>query len=191
MKASPPSIVLILASWVLGLSAFVCSQPPSSAHFRMATSVLDGGGMPVISDNHIGNISYAQPSSVGKFQSSNFRLYTGYLTPKFAVSPLSSLHKLVIHVQTSDILLNWEHCTGATTYRVYRSTDPLFIPDPTTFLATVVDTAYTDIHATLLPATRYYYNVTACRGFILSPVGISPADITEATNKHDIHNMAH
>jgi hypothetical protein len=64
------------------------------------------------------------------------------------------------------VLLQWATVVGAATYRIYRSTDPVFQPDPwggTNLLAETTATSYTDPGGAGDPATNHYYVVRAHR----------------------------
>jgi hypothetical protein len=64
------------------------------------------------------------------------------------------------------VLLQWSAVTGASKYRVYRSTDPYFVPDPwggTNLLAETTLASYTDPNGAGDPGTNYYYVVRAYR----------------------------
>lgn len=64
------------------------------------------------------------------------------------------------------VALQWTAVSGASTYRVYRSTDPYFIPDPwggTNLLAETSSTAYSDPSGAGDPTVNYYYVVRAYR----------------------------
>jgi hypothetical protein len=63
-------------------------------------------------------------------------------------------------------LLNWSAVTGAAKYRVYRSTNPYFTPDPwsaTNLLTETTGTSYIDPAGTGNPNVNYYYIVRAFR----------------------------
>jgi hypothetical protein len=64
------------------------------------------------------------------------------------------------------VLLQWSAVAGAATYRIYRSTDPFFEPDPwggTNLLAETASTAYTDPMGAGNPSINHYYIVRAYR----------------------------
>jgi hypothetical protein len=64
------------------------------------------------------------------------------------------------------VLLQWPGVTGAAKYRVYRSTDPYFEPDPwggSNLLAETTFTSYTDAAGAGNPSTNHYYVVRAYR----------------------------
>jgi uncharacterized protein (DUF362 family) len=67
---------------------------------------------------------------------------------------------------TSGVHLQWTGVSGATKYRVYRSADPYFKPDPwggANLLGETTFVSYTDSSGAGDPATNYYYLVRACR----------------------------
>ena len=63
-------------------------------------------------------------------------------------------------------MLQWSGVTGAVNYRIYRSADPYFEPDPwgeTNLLAETGSSMYTDSEGAGDPDTNYYYLVRAYR----------------------------
>ncbi len=69
-------------------------------------------------------------------------------------------------IGSTGLRLQWSPVTGASAYRVYRSTDPHFEPDPwggTNLLAETTFASYTDPVGAGDPGTNYYYVVRACR----------------------------
>ena len=73
---------------------------------------------------------------------------------------------------TAGVQLTWPAVTGAAKYRVYRSTDPNFTPDPfggSNLLTETTSTSYTDAAAGSDPNANYYYVVRAYRAIWESP----------------------
>jgi hypothetical protein len=152
--------VLISLSILMSAAALL-AQPQQSANFRITKSVLDASGGYSASTNFRLQSALGQPTPVGVASSANFVLTSGFLSPSFAVSPLSPIQRLVILPQNPNVLLSWERITGAAHYKVYRSTDPLFAPSPTSLLGTAADTSFTDLNVIPGPNLRDYYIVTA------------------------------
>jgi len=163
-------MVLFLLTALCACAMTVAAQPQQSANFRISKSVLDASGGACTSTNFRLSSVLGQPTPIGSSSSANFALSSGFLSPAFAVSPLSPIQQLVILPQIPDVLLNWERIAGAAQYSVYRSTDPLFSPGPMTLLGSVSDTSFTDINIAGLTAVRNYYVVTAvsANGSLLS-----------------------
>jgi hypothetical protein len=70
------------------------------------------------------------------------------------------------------VLLQWSGVTGAAGYRVYRSTDPYFEPDPwagSNLLGETTFVSYTDPTGSGDPSANYYYIVRARRALWESP----------------------
>jgi hypothetical protein len=64
------------------------------------------------------------------------------------------------------LLLQWMAVTGAAKYRIYRSTDPYFEPDPwggSNLLGETTSTSYTDPTGAGDPSTNHFYVVRAYR----------------------------
>jgi len=143
----------------------------SSEDFRITKQVLDAGGAPSSSADFQLISAYGQPTPIGAQTSADFVLYAGFLNPTFAVSPLSPIQALVIKQSQPDVILYWERVTAAASYKIYRSTDPMFVPGPGDYVGTTTDTTYTDVNATTLAGGKYFYNVTASTegGVVVAP----------------------
>jgi hypothetical protein len=137
------------------LPVLALAQPQQSENFRIAKSVLDGGGGPSSSASFQLVSAYAQPSPLGIQTSTNFILSGGFLSPTFEVSPVSPVQALVIQPIGVDVHLCWRPIGGADYYKIYRGFS--------------TDTTFTDIGACLLPAVRYYYAVTTVGGPLMGP----------------------
>jgi hypothetical protein len=148
----------------LALAPVLLLAQSSSEDFRITKQVLDAGGAPSTSANFQLVSAYGQPAPIGAQTSEDFMLYPGFLNPTFAVSPLSPIQELVIKQAQPNVILYWEPISGANSYKIYRSLDPMFIPGPGDYVGTATDTTYTDVNATILPGGKYFYNVTASSG---------------------------
>jgi hypothetical protein len=134
---------------------------PHSENFVMTKQVLDAGGAASVSENFALYSAYGQPSPIGVQASETFILSGGFLSPMFAVSPVSPIQQLVILQDQPDVVLFWEPIEGANSYIIYRSDDPMFAPDPMYEIGTASDTTFTDENAATLPLGKYFYIVTA------------------------------
>lgn len=157
MKTTTSFLVLaLLLSTVVAVA-----QPQQSANFRIPKSALDAsGGSSASTDFHLVS-ALGQSSPIGRQTSTDFVLYGGFLSPQFGVGALSPIQHLVILPNQPNVGLWWDRVSGAASYKVYRSIDPLFTPAPANLLGTASDTTFTDVGAVNLPAVRYYYIVTA------------------------------
>ena len=156
------SFILLLSAFQLfGISAF--SQPQQSEHFRITKSVLDAGGGASSSANFQLVSAFGQPTPIGLSSSENFLLTAGFLSPSFALSPLSPIQDLVIiRAPASDNMrLDWTVIPGAESYCVYRDENALFTPGPGNLVGSVTDTTFIDTGIVSLPPLKYYYIVTA------------------------------
>jgi hypothetical protein len=91
------------------------------------------------------------------------------LSASAAVSPdtgapvFSGLQTAVAGPNCGEVLLGWpaavESCSGPVAYEVYRSTDPGFVPGPSTLVATTFVTDFVDTSIT--PGTQHTYLVRA------------------------------
>jgi hypothetical protein len=160
---------VLLSLLVLAFAAF--AQPQQSEDFRITKSVIDAGGAPGTSTD-FGLISaFGQPSPLGVQSSADFLLYPGFLAPTFAVSPLSPVQELVIQAMPPNMRLSWPRVPGASYYKIYRSSDPLFAPGPSTLIDSVSDSTFTDAAALALTPVKHYYVVTAATalGTLIQP----------------------
>jgi hypothetical protein len=134
---------------------------PQSENFVMTKQVLDAGGAASVSETFALTSAYGQPSPIGVQASETFILSGGFLSPMFAVSPVSPIQQLVILQDQPDVILFWEPIQGANSYIIYRSDDPIFMPDPMYEVGTASDTTFIDADAVTLPLGKYFYIVTA------------------------------
>jgi hypothetical protein len=73
--------------------------------------------------------------------------------------------------EENGVTLQWPEVSGASLYRVYRATNPNFIPDPwggTNLLAETTSTVYSDSSGAGNPEVNYYYVVRAYRAIFES-----------------------
>jgi hypothetical protein len=163
------------------------AQLQQSENFRITKSVIDAGGAPGASTDFRLYSAFGQGTPVGTQSSDDFVLYAGYLSPSFAVSPLSAIQDLVILVMPPDVHLHWDPIVGAERYKVFRNTDVSFAPGPLNLVATVTDTFYVDVNAFSLPRVRYYYCVEASNTphpLIAEPPAVKSA-FTTASKRHE------
>ena len=181
-------ILILLIAAITSYGPTVRAQPQQSENFRITKSVLDAGGAPSSSANFQLVSAFGQPTPIGLQSSANFILSAGFLSPMFAVSPLSPITNLVIQrmpALSMNVKLDWGAILGAQTYYIYRDTNPLFTPAPENLIGSNTTNTFTDIGAVGLPATRYFYIVTAnndgSRAMVRDP-GKSTFSVTEADN---------
>jgi plastocyanin len=77
----------------------------------------------------------------------------------FTIQTLPAPLGLVIHPQGSDIILTWQATPGATSYGLYRSTDPT-VPVFTELVGNTIATTLTDL-GVVAGNTKYFYQVRA------------------------------
>jgi hypothetical protein len=175
-------LILLSAFQIFSVSAFVFAQPQQSENFRITKSVLDAGGAPSTSTNFHLVSAFGQPTPIGVASSANFTLYAGFLTPAFAVSP-NAPFDLVIKRQpalSNDMKLDWSAVSGATSYVIYRDTNPIFTPAPGNQVGTSGTNSFIDAGAVGLPAIKYFYIVEAVGG--ASPAALLPGDLPKQGN---------
>jgi hypothetical protein len=144
---------------LLALPGWLFAQPHSE-NFYLIKQVIDAGGGASSSANFQLYSAFGQPTPVGVQTSESFVLYAGYLSPTFAVSPLSPIQTLVITPVPPSTVLIWNSISGAHTYNIYRDIYPQFTPSGN-LIGTVSDTTFTDTNALGLPLGKYFYIVTA------------------------------
>jgi hypothetical protein len=179
------NIAILMASALLFAPTVMFAQPQQSANFRITKSVLDAGGAPSSSANFHLVSAFGQSSPLGLQASANFSLSGGFLSPMFAVSPLSPIQHLVIQEQSPNVRLAWPRVPDAEQYKVYRSVDPLFTPAPTNYLGTATDTMYTDVNVIGSAALRNYYIVTVAQASGRSASAIAKPSIGSRDGKPD------
>lgn len=131
----------------------------SSEHFALAKSVLDAGGSVQSSANFELTSVVGQPTPPGRLSSASFVLYAGFLSPRFAISPLSPIQRLVILEATPNINLYWESVEGASGYSVFRDTTIDFVPSTGNLIGSTTGTAFVDTNVLAGPEFRQYYIV--------------------------------
>ncbi len=151
--------LLLIIALLCAVTGF--AQEQQSENFRITKSVIDAGGAASSSENFGLYSAFGQPTPVGVQSSENFTLSAGYLSPLFAISPLSPIQALIIQGSFSDILLAWPGEDGANSYKIYRDTVAVFTPGPANYLDMTADTSYHDVSSLSLPARKYFYMVTA------------------------------
>jgi hypothetical protein len=179
------TVLSLLTALVVSASALF-AQPQQSADFRITKSVLDGGGGHSSSPSFQLTSALGQPTPIGWQSSANFMLSAGFLKPSFAVSPLSSIQRLVIRYISPNIRLDWERIATATLYTVFRDTTASFTPGPPNQIGTSVDTFYVDLNAEALPRAKYFYNVESSQ---IPPASIAttPAITPRGKSGTDLH----
>jgi hypothetical protein len=150
---------LIYISMLMLLPVWLLAQPQSE-NFYLIKQVIDAGGGASSSANFQLYSAFGQPTPVGVQSSESFVLYAGYLSPTFAVSPLSPIQTLVITPVPPSTVLIWQSISGAHSYNIYRDINPQFTPAGN-LIGTVSDTTFTDANALGLPLGKYFYIVTA------------------------------
>lgn len=81
---------------------------------------------------------------------------------------LDSPTELVAQRSGQNIRLNWRRAAGATMYKVFRGTTQGFVPDGSTYVATVTDSVWLDMNIVSNPPTLYFYAVTSVNSSSLS-----------------------
>ncbi len=83
-------------------------------------------------------------------------------------APLAAVQHLWTRLLRPHLYLKWEPILGATHYRIYRHTDPLFIPSPGDSLAMTTAWSFVDSGAVGDPLENYYYLVFSANELIVS-----------------------
>jgi hypothetical protein len=93
----------------------------------------------------------------------------GVLVLRGEGGPLAPIQHLFTMLLRPHLVLKWEPIPGATQYRIYRHTDPMFLPSPSDSLAITTARSFVDSMATGNPAVEYYYLVFSANELIVSP----------------------
>ena len=83
-------------------------------------------------------------------------------------APLTAVQNLRADPLKPHLFLEWEPIPGATHYRIYRHTDPFFLPSPGDSLAMTTACAFIDSTACGNPTENYYYLICAANELIIS-----------------------
>jgi hypothetical protein len=73
---------------------------------------------------------------------------------------LPGIETLTIQKLGNNILLQWETLGANVLYRIYRDTDPYFVPSPTTLIDSTTNTTWLDVNALLGEDVARYYRIT-------------------------------
>jgi len=179
------SLLIISVFQLFSISGYVFAQPQQSENFQITKSVVDAGGAASSSENFNLYSAFGQPTPVGFQTSENFRLWAGYLSPTFEISPLSPIQALVILTEQPNVLLAWDRVEAANSYKIYRDTTATFTPSAMNFVDAVGDTSYLDMTALGLPPTKHFYIVTASSD---TPPAMARAPLSPASKSAtDLH----
>ena len=99
-----------------------------------------------------------QSSPPGVSTSANYTLYSGFLGPIFAGAPGSAL--VWIWTDSVDVHMDWDDVPAVSTYYIYRSLDPDFVPNPGNLVGSSTSSDYIDVGAVSDPNTKYFYRIT-------------------------------
>jgi len=148
--------------WMLVLVSAACfvsilSAQPHSDNYILKKWAFSSGGGSMSSTNYEAVAVIGQSSPPGIATSPNYTLYSGFLQPMWAL-PGTAL--VWIWTEGFDVHLDWEDVANARTYYIYRSTDPDFIPAPSTLYGFTTDSQYIDESAVYEPNVKFFYKIT-------------------------------
>lgn len=156
--------------------------PNATSYFIYRDGFVESIGTsttPTFTNNTIGSHSYIVRAFVNGLEGPPSSSVTGYAIPLQAPSSFTA-EGLPSHIQ-----LNWSFVSGATGYRLYRSTSEF---GPFDLIANISNTSYFD---QALPQTWYYYVVCLVgqdEGFPSSPISASAyhlaSSLTSATGSN-------
>jgi hypothetical protein len=146
------AIVAIIS--VFAISCIVVAQPHSDNYILKKWAISSGGGS-MSSDNYQAVAIVGQSSPPGVSSSANYTLYSGFLGPIFGGAPGSAL--VWIWTDSVNVYIDWEDVPDATTYHIYRSIDPTFVPGPGNLVGSTTSSEYTDLGAGETLNVKYFY----------------------------------
>lgn len=129
---------------------------PSSLSYSIARSTFSMGGADKSSISYQVRGTIGQAYQTGHMQSSSYQVNSGYwagaacATAEFFTAP-------DISIEGISVTLSWAAVSGATSYNIYRGTDPFFTP--TTSYDSTNDITWTDPNAIGDSSTNYHYIV--------------------------------
>ena len=141
---------------ILVLPCLLFAQPHSDNYILKKWAISSGGGSSS-SSNYQAVSVIGQSSPPGVSSSANYTLYSGFLQPIWAL-PGSAL--VWIWTVTNDVYLDWDDVPNASTYYIYRSTDPAFVPGPANLVGSATASEYVDTGAVTDLDAKYFYKIT-------------------------------
>ena len=144
-------IVIITISFVTLLTA-----QPSSDNYILKKWAISSGGGSMSSENYQAVAVIGQSSPPGTSSSTNYTLFSGYLQPLFG-APGAAL--VWVWTDNTNVYLDWDDVTNATSYNIYRASDPGVIVDPGNLIGTSAISSYTDTNAAA-DSVKFFYLVT-------------------------------
>lgn len=133
-------------------------EPPVSTSYAIPKSVFGSGGGPKIATSYRLQGTSGQTTETGTLASNSYRLRSGYWNE--LACPLAELTAAPdISVSAAIVTLKWVAVAGASTYRIYRGTEPYFVPG--TPYDSTANTAWTDPSGAGDPFVNHTYVVKA------------------------------
>jgi hypothetical protein len=146
------SIVII---FTICVALPILAQPQSDNYILQKWAISSGGGS-ASSDNYHAIMVVGQSSPPGTSTSENYTLYSGYLQPLFG-APGAAL--VWVWTDSANVYLDWDDVSNATSYNIYRASNPGVTAIPGNLLGTSATSNYTDTNA-VADSVKFFYLVT-------------------------------
>ena len=157
-QMKPALLTLLLVMVVISMVCTALAQPQSDNYILKKWAISSGGGS-ASSDNYQAVVIVGQSSPPGVSTSENYTLYSGYLQPIFAGgAPGAPL--VWVWTDSANVYLDWEDVPNATSYYIYRGSEPGVILDPGNLIGTSATSDYTDTDA-VADSVKFFYLITA------------------------------
>ena len=154
----PKSLTLPILIVLIGIGCITYAQPQSDNYILKKWAISSGGGS-ASSENYQAVVIVGQSSPPGVSTSENYTLYSGYLQPIFGGgAPGAPL--VWVWTDSVNVYLDWEDVPNATSYYIYRGSDPGVIVDPGNLIGTSGTSDYTDTNAAA-DSVKFFYLITA------------------------------
>ena len=141
---------------ILILPCLLFAQPHSENYILKKWAISSGGGA-MSSANYNAVAIVGQSSPPGVSSSANYTLYSGFLSPIWAL-PGSAL--VWIWNVGNDVHLDWEDVPRANTYYIYRSETPQVEILPGNLLGSSSTSDYIDADGVSVTGGKYFYRIT-------------------------------
>ena len=146
---------VIVIITIITLVALLNAQPSSDNYILKKWAISSGGGS-MSSDNYQAVAVIGQSSPPGTSSSTNYTLFSGYLQPLFG-APGAAL--VWVWTDAGNVYLDWDDVPNATSYNIYRASDPGVAVAPGNLIGTSGTSDYTDTGA-VADSVKFFYLVT-------------------------------
>lgn len=151
------TIIMVVGAIILTISlvSLLTAQPSSDNYILKKWAISSGGGS-MSSDNYQAVAVIGQSSPPGTSTSTNYTLFSGYLQPLLG-APGAAL--VWVWTEGDNVYLDWDDVPDATSYNIYRASNPGVTATPGNLLDSTTNSNYTDTNAAA-DSVKFFYLVT-------------------------------